>query len=116
MAKLSSKKNQAGSGETDSSASTFESRFTRLEEIVEALEDGQLPLEDSLKLYEEGMRALQQCQALLDQAEQKIQVLTSGPGGQPLLKQVSSAGAGLTDGVSDEDEDEEDAEDDQDLF
>ena len=54
----------------------FEKALERLEKIVEGLEAGDLPLEEALKLYEEGVRLSRLCSEKLGQAEKKIQVLT----------------------------------------
>jgi exodeoxyribonuclease VII small subunit len=54
----------------------FEDALARLEEIVQNLEGGNLPLEESLALYEEGMRLSSICSKKLNEAELKIQVLT----------------------------------------
>ncbi len=62
---------------------TFEQALKRLEEIVRALEKGDAPLADSLKLYEEGTRLIQQCSQQLDEAEQKVRQLRKGPDGEP---------------------------------
>jgi exodeoxyribonuclease VII small subunit len=51
---------------------SFEKVFRRLEETVAKLEEGGLPLEEALALYEQGMRLAQSCQELLDQAELRI--------------------------------------------
>lgn len=51
---------------------TFEQAMSRLEEIVTGLERGELPLDESLSLYEEGAKLMKQCNALLDRAEQKV--------------------------------------------
>jgi exodeoxyribonuclease VII small subunit len=51
---------------------TFEKLYARLEETVEKLEAGGLPLEQSIALYEEGMTLARQCQERLDDAELKI--------------------------------------------
>ena len=51
---------------------TFEEAMTRLDEIVALLERGDAPLEESLKLFEEGTRLMKQCSGLLDRAEQKV--------------------------------------------
>jgi len=53
----------------------FEDCLVRLEQIVSALESGNLPLEDSLKVYEEGIALARRCVKYLDAAEQKIEVL-----------------------------------------
>ena len=54
---------------------SFEALYRRLEEVAARLETGNLPLEDSVTLYEEGMRLAQQCQALLAVVEQRIETL-----------------------------------------
>ena len=51
---------------------TFEQAMSRLEEIVTGLERGELPLDESLSLYEEGAKLMKQCNTLLDRAEQKV--------------------------------------------
>lgn len=51
---------------------TFEEVYRRLEETVEKLEKGGLPLEQSIALYEEGMELAKRCQTVLDDAEQRI--------------------------------------------
>ena len=50
----------------------FEGLYRRLEEAVEKLERGGLPLEESITLYEEGMELAKRCQTILDGAEQRI--------------------------------------------
>ena len=57
---------------------SFEEAITRLEEIVALLERGEAPLEQSLLLFEEGSKLLRYCTGLLDEAEQKVTVLTAG--------------------------------------
>lgn len=54
---------------------TFEQAMARLEEIVTGLEQGDLPLDESLSLYEEGAKLMKQCNTLLDKAEQKVMKL-----------------------------------------
>jgi exodeoxyribonuclease VII small subunit len=54
---------------------TFEQAMGRLEEIVNQLEAGEQPLEETLALYEEGAKLMKQCAALLDKAEQKVRKL-----------------------------------------
>ena len=61
---------------------TFEEALARLEEIVRALESGQSKLEDSLALYEEGIRLSRACNEKLDGAEQKIKMLSLDPATQ----------------------------------
>ena len=54
---------------------TFEAALARLEQIVQRLEKGELPLEDSLVLYEEGVKLSRVCHAKLEEAEGKIEIL-----------------------------------------
>ena len=63
---------------------TYEEAMARLDEIVTCLERGDAPLEESLKLFEEGTKLMKQCSALLDRAEQKVQQLTAGADGAPV--------------------------------
>lgn len=60
---------------------TFEEALARLEEIVAGIEGGEIPLEQSIAKYAEGIGLLKQCRGILDQAEQKIQLLSAGPSG-----------------------------------
>lgn len=55
----------------------FEKKLTRLEEIVGRMESGELTLEDSLKMFEEGVRLSRECNTQLMDAEQKVKVLLS---------------------------------------
>ena len=55
----------------------FEQSITELEEIVRQLEKGELTLENSLKQFEKGIGLARKCQEVLNQAEQKIEILTS---------------------------------------
>jgi len=55
---------------------SFEAALSRLEQIVVALEKGDLSLEESLKLYEEGISRARLCQERLEAAEAKIEVLS----------------------------------------
>ena len=61
----------------------FESRLQRLEEIVRQLEQGNVPLETSLKLFQEGTALVKSCTALLDGAEQQIVKLMKTADGTP---------------------------------
>ena len=60
---------------TADSTETFEVLYERLEAVALRLEEGGLPLEQSVALYEEGMRLAQQCQAMLAAVEQRIETL-----------------------------------------
>lgn len=59
----------------------FEDCLTRLEQIVTALEAGNLPLEDSLKVFEEGIRLARHCARYLDDAERRIEMLVKDDSG-----------------------------------
>ncbi|MBQ7692383.1 MAG: exodeoxyribonuclease VII small subunit [Oscillospiraceae bacterium] len=63
---------------------TFEESLARLEEIVRHLEKGDLPLGDTLKLYEEGTGLIASCSRMLDEAEQKVVKLKKGPDRKPI--------------------------------
>ena len=60
-------------------AMSFEQSLDRLEEIVRHLEKGDLQLNDSLALYEEGTALIAACSKQLDEAEQKVVKLRKGP-------------------------------------
>ncbi|HJM82543.1 MAG TPA: exodeoxyribonuclease VII small subunit [Nitrospinota bacterium] len=59
----------------------FEISVERLEEIIKELDNGDLELEKSIKLYEEGMKLTSRCQKMLDDAEKKVSKLAKGKGG-----------------------------------
>ena len=63
---------------------SFEQSMQRLEEIVRLLERGDVPLEESLALFEEGSGLIAQCSKLLDNAEQKVIKLKKGSDGTPI--------------------------------
>ena len=54
---------------------SFEQSLTKLEEIVAQLERGDLPLEDSVRLFEEGTRLSAECRKQLEEAEGKVEAL-----------------------------------------
>lgn len=62
---------------------SFEDSMLRLEEIVRLLEKGDAPLEDSIKLFEEGTKLAKRCDDLLNEAEKKVVVLSKGADGAP---------------------------------
>jgi exodeoxyribonuclease VII small subunit len=81
---------------TEAQAKTFESQLGALERIVRQLERGDLPLEESLKLFEEGVRLSRECQERLNQAERRIEVLLRDAEGRPVLSAFDEgAGAGF---------------------
>ena len=61
----------------------YEDAVARLQEIVSSLEKGNLPLADSLTLFEEGTALMKRCTELLDGAEQKVVMLKKGADGEP---------------------------------
>jgi exodeoxyribonuclease VII small subunit len=60
----------------------FEAALAELESIVQRLEQGELPLEESLRQFERGVALTRSCQKALRQAEQKIRVLSKGADGE----------------------------------
>jgi exodeoxyribonuclease VII small subunit len=70
---------------TDPQGATFEAALKQLEEIVQRLERGELPLEESLKLYEEGIRLSRLCHAKLEEAEGRIELLMKDARGELVL-------------------------------
>ena len=62
----------------------FEASMTRLAEIVSQLEQGDAPLEQAMTLFEEGAKLLRECTRQLDQAEQKVTLLTADEHGRPM--------------------------------
>ena len=60
---------------TKKTPDTFEQRIERLESIVEQLEEGEAPLEESLKYFEEGIQLAKACQVQLEEAKERVQVL-----------------------------------------
>ncbi|QSA97335.1 exodeoxyribonuclease VII small subunit [Methylococcus sp. EFPC2] len=63
----------------------FEESLAELEQLVERMEQGNLPLEESLKLFERGVQLSRACQSALKDAEQKVQILLE-QNGEPVLK------------------------------
>ena len=59
----------------------FEDALDKLEKIVSKLEEGDIPLEESLKLFEEGIRLSRFCNQRLDEAEKKVEILLKGKNG-----------------------------------
>ena len=62
---------------------TFEKSMDRLEEIVRKIEQGNVPLEEALKLFEEGTKLVDACSKLLDKAEMKVLEMSKGADGEP---------------------------------
>ena len=70
----------ASDSPSDSAALNFEAAMRDLEEIVERLEHGDLPLEESLKAFERGILLTRTCQTALKDAEQKVEILLKRAG------------------------------------
>ena len=68
---------------------TFEASLAELESIVEQLEDGDLPLEESLKLFETGVKLSRECRERLSEAERRIEVLMKDSDGKLHLADLS---------------------------
>ena len=64
---------------------SFEASLEALEQIVQQLESGDLPLEKSLELFEQGVRLSRECQERLSQAERRIEVLLRDNQGRPVV-------------------------------
>ncbi len=69
---------------------TFEAAMARLEEIVGLLEGGQLPMEEALRLFEEGTGLVQSGSRLLDEAQLQVAKLMKGPDGVPVETEFES--------------------------
>ena len=67
------------------SGPSFEASLASLERIVRELERGDLPLEKSLELFEQGVRLSRECQERLNEAERRIEVLLRDDAGRPVL-------------------------------
>lgn len=63
---------------------SFETVVGRLDEIVKHLENGDMPLSESLAMFEEGTKLIADCSKLLDDAEQKVVKLKKGPDRAPI--------------------------------
>ena len=65
---------------------TFEESMNRLEQIVRAMERGDVPLEESLKLFQEGTELVQTCTKLLDNAQLQIKKVMTAADGSPVME------------------------------
>lgn len=66
------------------SKKSFEDNMQRLEQIVQIIEQGDVPLEESLKLFQEGTKLVQKCQNMLDKAQLQVTEITAGTDGEPI--------------------------------
>lgn len=69
---------------------TFENSLKDLEKIVRRLEEGDSSLEESLKLFEDGVRLSRECQERLNQAERRIEILLKDENGMPALQSIEA--------------------------
>jgi len=69
--------------DTDVGQLSFERAIEELESIVKRLEDGKVPLEESIAIYERGEALKRRCEELLHQAEARVQKITLDAGGNP---------------------------------
>jgi len=86
-----SRRSQSGSGTPG--APTFEQNLDRLEGIVKRLEESELPLEEALKLFEEGTALSEGCRKQLEEAEHRVEIL-SRRAGSVVAKPMDDAPAG----------------------
>ena len=63
---------------------SFESNMQRLEQIVRAMERGDVPLEESLKLFQEGTELVRTCNQLLEKAQLQVKKIMTAPDGSPV--------------------------------
>ena len=75
----------------DAQTRTFEASLEALERIVKQLENGDLPLEKSLELFEQGIRLSRECQDRLSQAERRIEILLRDNQGRPVVSAFGEA-------------------------
>lgn len=71
---------------------SFESAMGRLEQIVRSLEQGNVPLDESLKLFREGTELVRSCTKQLDDAQLQIQKVMTGADGSPVLEDFHDDG------------------------
>jgi len=64
---------------------TFETAMTRLEQLVEEMDSANLPLQDLITRYEEGVQLVKVCEDRLKEAEKKIEIITRNAAGEPAL-------------------------------
>lgn len=71
---------------------TFEQSIQRLEQIVRTMERGDVALDESLKLFQEGTELVRSCGKLLDEAELQINKVMTAPDGSPVLEAFDDEG------------------------
>ncbi len=79
---------------TDDGVASFEALYQRLEQVAEQLNEGRPSLEESVTLYEEGVRLANRCKQLLDAVEQQVETLRQAPADDsPSIKDKSEQSA-----------------------
>ena len=71
---------------------SFEERMQRLEQIIRAMERGEVPLEESLKLFQEGTQLVASCEKMLDNAQLQVKMVLTAPDGSPVLEDFADDG------------------------
>ncbi|MCL2645384.1 MAG: exodeoxyribonuclease VII small subunit [Phycisphaerales bacterium] len=74
----------------DAPQKNFEESVAQLEQIVAAIESGQIGLEESLAKYEQGMELVKRCRGILDHAEKRIELLTQTANGELSAKPLEN--------------------------
>jgi len=69
---------------SDKKPINLEKSLAKLEDLVEELESGDLPLEKAMKKFEDGIKLTRNCQTALKEAEQKVEILLKSAGGEEL--------------------------------
>lgn len=67
---------------------TFEANMQRLEQIVRAMERGDVALDESLKLFQEGTELVKNCAKMLDEAELQVKKVMTAADGTPVLEEM----------------------------
>lgn len=95
MSETNSHKATAAESTADAAELSFESAVAALEKVVRELEEGQIGLSDALTRYERGVTLLGQCQAILERAERRIELLTGVDGaGRPRTEPLDDTQSG----------------------
>ena len=77
---------------------TFEQALEQLETVVARLEGGELPLEEALRTFEDGVKLARVCAARLEDAERRVRLLTKSPDGTEIEMPFAAPDEGVTDG------------------
>jgi exodeoxyribonuclease VII small subunit len=102
-------------GASEENKMSFEESISRLEKIVAQLQTGELPLDQALQLFEEGVGLSRQCQTQLEAVERRVEILVKEKGGLELTP-FGATGSRPQLLPDDEEDDEDDDDDDDDDF